>query len=284
MGTADAAATAMIRVADLLSGEVDGRTRSATEAATKPASARTIQKEYFTAGAKAVWDPNGPITPSSTPKATAFRGPRHFLPIRHSRIANCIGLPLTKLRKLLTTFPIVDRHHNPPTGPHKRPNVGMEQAMKQFIAGIALASIAVPAAASEATDLRFDCAAGTATAGGEAPNLHGNWDFLMNVGATPNFGLLSIGLVGAAYGGSLSLSMTAPVVLREITLTGNRFHLAVASPAGDVLFDGTLSTKGDRMCGNVTYHDGRIFPAVAQKRPSTYQSQPQAQRAPAVTS
>ena len=150
--------------------------------------------------------------------------------------------------------------------------------MKRIIAGLALASAAVPVAASEAVNMRFECGAGAATAGSEAPNLHGNWDFLMHVGTTPNFGLLSIGFVEDAYGGSLSLWMTAPVILRNITLTGNSFHMAVASREGDVLFDGTLSAKGDRMCGTVTYHGGRTFPAVAQKRPSTYQSQPQAQR------
>ena len=152
--------------------------------------------------------------------------------------------------------------------------------MKRIIAGVALASAAVPAAASEAVNMRFECGVEAATGAGEAPNLHGTWDFLMDVGETPNFGLLSIAFVGADYGGSLSLWRTAPVVLRKLTLTGNSFHMAVASPDGDVLFDGTLSAKGDRMCGTVTYHGGRTFPGVAQKRPSTYQSR-QGQRAPA---
>ncbi len=152
--------------------------------------------------------------------------------------------------------------------------------MKRLITLALAAAFAAPAAlaAQPATSIAVNCGAGAATAGGEAPNLHGAWDFLMDVGGTPNFGLMSIGFVGDAYGGSLALWMTAPVVVRKITLTGNRFHMAVASPAGDVLLDGTLSAKGDRICGTVTYHDGRTFPAVAQKRPSTYQSQPQAQR------
>jgi hypothetical protein len=68
-------------------------------------------------------------------------------------------------------------------------------------------------------------------------------------------------------------------VLRKISLSGNRIHMVVASTEGDVLFDGRLSAKGDYMCGTVTYHGGETFPMVAQKRPSTYQSQPQAQRA-----
>ena len=73
--------------------------------------------------------------------------------------------------------------------------------------------------------------------------------------------------------------MTAPVVLRELTVTGDRFHMAVASREGDVLFDGVLSPKGDRMCGTMTYHGGPTFPAMAQKRPSTYESQSRAEQA-----
>jgi hypothetical protein len=85
--------------------------------------------------------------------------------------------------------------------------------------------------------------------------------------------------VGAAYGGSLAPARTAPVVLRKINLSGNNIHMVVAAREGDVLFDGRLSAKGDFMCGTVSYHGGETFPMVAQKRPSTYQSPPQAQRA-----
>ena len=129
--------------------------------------------------------------------------------------------------------------------------------------------------------MRFECGAGAAVAGSEAPNLHGNWDLLMDAGGEPSFGLLSIGFVGDAYGGSLSLWMTAPVVFREITLKGTNIHMVVASPQGDVVVHGTLSAKGSRICGTVKYHDGRIFPMVAQKRLTTYQSQPQSERSPA---
>ncbi|HEU0284986.1 MAG TPA: hypothetical protein VFR52_07585 [Sphingomicrobium sp.] len=125
----------------------------------------------------------------------------------------------------------------------------------------------------------MSCDAGPAPAGGEVPNLHGHWDFLMVPRGLPSFGLMSIGFVGADYGGSLAPSRTAPVVLRKVTLTGNNIQLVVASREGDVLFDGRLSAKGDFMCGNVTYHGGETFPMVAQRRPSTYQSQPQSQRA-----
>lgn len=153
--------------------------------------------------------------------------------------------------------------------------------MKRLMTLALAAALAAPAvlAAQPVTSIPINCDAGAVPAGAEAPNLHGNWDLLFDAGGTPNFGLLSIGFVGADYGGSLTPVGTAPVVVRKITLTGNSIHMAVASREGDVLFDGRLSAKGNRMCGTVTYHDGRTFPMVAQRRPSTYQSQSQAQRA-----
>jgi hypothetical protein len=147
---------------------------------------------------------------------------------------------------------------------------------------LALATaFAAPAAvaAQPASSIAVNCDAGTAAAGGETPNLHGNWDFLMVPRGAPSFGLMSIGFVRADYGGTLAPVRTAPVVLRKINLIGNSIHMVVASTEGDVLFDGKLSGKGDFMCGIVTYHGGETFPMFAQKRLSTYQSQPQAQRA-----
>jgi hypothetical protein len=152
----------------------------------------------------------------------------------------------------------------------------------EYLKTLALAAaLAAPASvhAQPAASIAVDCGAAAAPAGGEATNLHGSWDFLMDVGGTPNFGLLSIGVIDGAYGGSLALWSTAPVVIRRMTLTGNSFQMAVASPDGDVLFDGVLSAKGDRMCGTVTYHGGRTFPALARKRLTTYQSQQRVQRA-----
>lgn len=153
--------------------------------------------------------------------------------------------------------------------------------MKCLMTFALAAAFAAPSAvaAQPAKSISLSCDSGAAAEGGEAPNLNGHWDFLMVPRGTPSFGLMSIGFVGADYGGSLAPSRTAPVVLRRVALTGNRIHMVVASREGDVLFDGTLSAKGDLMCGTVTYHGGETFPMVAQKRPSTYQSQPQAQRA-----
>jgi hypothetical protein len=154
--------------------------------------------------------------------------------------------------------------------------------MKCLMMTLALAAaLAAPApvAAQAAPPIAVICDAGPAATGGEAPNLHGHWDFLMVPRGTPSFGLMSIGFVGADYGGSLAPVRTAPVVLRKIALTGNSVHMVVASTEGDVLFDARISAKGDYMCGTVTYHGGEKFPMVAQKRPSTYQSPSQAERA-----
>ena len=152
--------------------------------------------------------------------------------------------------------------------------------MKRLMTLALIAALAVPAEvdAQPATSIAVTCDAGATAAGGEAPNLHGHWDFLMVPRGTPSFGLMSIGFVGADYGGSLAPARTAPVVLRNITVNGDKVHMVVASREGDVLFDGKLAAKGDFMCGTVTYHGGETFPMVAQKRPSTYQSQSQAQR------
>jgi hypothetical protein len=152
----------------------------------------------------------------------------------------------------------------------------------KFLTTLALAAaLAAPSAvaAQPGASMAMNCDVGPAVAGGDAPNLHGHWDFLMIPRGTPSFGLMSIGFVGADYGGSLAPARTAPVVLRKIALTGNTIQMVVASREGDVLFDGKLSAKGDLMCGTVTYHGGETFPMAAQKRPSTYQSPPQSERA-----
>ena len=152
--------------------------------------------------------------------------------------------------------------------------------MRRLITLALAATFAAPAAiaAPPASPIAVTCDPSAAAASGEV-NLHGHWDFLMVPRGMLSFGLMSIGFVGADYGGSLAPVRTAPVVLKKITLTRDRVQMVVASREGDVLFDGTVSAKGDLMCGTVTYHDGETFPMVAQKRPSTYQSPPQSQRA-----
>ena len=153
--------------------------------------------------------------------------------------------------------------------------------MKYLMTLVLAAALGTPAAvvAQPKASVAVTCDAGAPTVDGEAPNLHGHWDFLMVPRGMASFGLMSIGFVGADYGGSLAPARTAPVVLRKVTVAGNSIQLVVDSTEGHVLFDGKLSAKGDYMCGTVTYHGGETFPMVAHKRPSTYQSQPQAQRA-----
>lgn len=154
----------------------------------------------------------------------------------------------------------------------------MKRLITLALAGYAAAQY--PCAAQPAAPLALSCDAGVAAAADAEPaNLHGHWDFLMVPRGQASFGLMSIGFVGADYGGSLAPARTAPVVLRNIEVTGNAIRMTVASREGDVLFDGKLSAKGDFMCGTVTYHGGERFPMIAHKRPMTYQSPSQAERA-----
>lgn len=134
-----------------------------------------------------------------------------------------------------------------------------------------LAALATPAPllAQETTVLTTACAAPPTAAGPAAapePDLHGSWDFHMDVAGSPSFGVLSVGWIDGRYGGTLSPVSTAPVVIRSLTVTGRTIRMVVASREGDVRFDGVLSGRGDRMCGIVAYHGGQFLPMVAQKR------------------
>jgi hypothetical protein len=134
---------------------------------------------------------------------------------------------------------------------------------------LAVLAAPTPLLAQETKVLTTACAAPRPAADGTTaePDLHGSWDFHMDVGGSPSFGVLSVGWIDGRYGGSLSPVSTAPVVVRNLTLTGRTIRMVVASREGDVTFDGVLSGAGDRMCGTVTYHGGQLVPMVAQKRP-----------------
>lgn len=137
--------------------------------------------------------------------------------------------------------------------------------MRRWVAGLALALSMGPAMASEIAAMRFDCR----SAAGEkrtTPALSGQWDVVMDVGGTPSFGLLSIGPSDGTLAGSLALTQGV-VVVRNLTLDGGTVAMVVASREGDVRFDGVLAADGRRMCGTVSYHQGRRFEMVAQKRP-----------------
>jgi len=131
---------------------------------------------------------------------------------------------------------------------------------------------AVPFAgfAQDATVLKTTCAQGpSGPAGAPAgdPDLSGLWDFYMDVGGVPSFGLLTVGQVDGRYAGTLTPVRTAPVVVRSLTVSGQKVQLIVGSREGDVTYNAMLSGAADRMCGIVTYHGGLLYPMVAQRRP-----------------
>lgn len=137
--------------------------------------------------------------------------------------------------------------------------------MNRIIAGVALASAAVPAAASEAVTMRFECRAST-TKPSQSPELAGLWDVVMDVEGVPSFGLLSVAMSGTELAGSLALN-AGVVVVRSLKSDGQTVAMIVASREGDVRFDGSLTSDGRRMCGIVSYHGGQKLGMIAQKRP-----------------
>lgn len=137
--------------------------------------------------------------------------------------------------------------------------------MRKIIAGVALASAAVPAAASEAATMRFECRP-TTTKPVQSPELAGLWDMVMDVGGIPSFGLLSLGMSDTRLAGSIALNAGVAVV-RSLTSDGQAVAMIVATGEGDVRFDGSLASDGKRMCGIVSYHGGQKLEMVAQKRP-----------------
>jgi hypothetical protein len=140
----------------------------------------------------------------------------------------------------------------------------MEKAMNRIIAGIALASASVPAAAIEAVNMRFECPAST-TKPSQPPELSGQWDMVMDVGGIPSFGLLSLGVSDKRLAGSIALNAGVAVV-RSLTSDGRTVAMMVSTGEGDVRFDGSLASDGRRMCGIVSYHGGQKFGMIAQKR------------------
>lgn len=136
--------------------------------------------------------------------------------------------------------------------------------MNRIIAGIALASASVPAAASEAVSMRFDCPTST-TKPSQPPELSGQWDMVMDVGGIPSFGLLSLGVSDKRLAGSIALNAGVAVV-RSLTSDGRTVAMIVSTGEGDVRFDGSLASDGRRMCGIVSYHGGQKLGMIAQKR------------------
>ena len=148
--------------------------------------------------------------------------------------------------------------------------------MKRIFAGLALICLAVPAAATEAVNMRFACS-GSPDDKSQSIELTGQWDLVMDVGGIPSFGLLSVGESGKQLAGSIALNAGVAVV-RSLSLEGKRVAMVVVTGEGDVRFDGDLAPDGRRMCGIVTYHGGRKLEMVAQRRPDRRSAQRVAER------
>ena len=143
--------------------------------------------------------------------------------------------------------------------------------MKCFHAVLILsAALAVPAplrAQAIAPSLTA-CEAAPYVPAGEAPDLAGQWDFLIQAGASPSPGLMALGHMDGAYAGSLTPYRTNTVVVRRLTLDRGAVNMSVASREGEVRFEGHLAGGPDTMCGRVYYHGGQVLPMVAVRRPT----------------
>ena len=131
-------------------------------------------------------------------------------------------------------------------------------------------AVPVPLRAQPATPSLTACEAAPFVPTGEAPDLQGQWDFLIQVGATPSPGLMALGHLDGAYAGSLTPYRTATLAVRRLTLDRGAVHMAVASREGEVRFEGHLTGRPDTMCGRVWYHGGQVFQMVAVRRPTNY--------------
>ncbi|MGH7027978.1 hypothetical protein [Brevundimonas sp.] len=131
-------------------------------------------------------------------------------------------------------------------------------------------AVAAPVRAQTMTPSLAACEAAPFVPAGEAPDLAGQWDFLMQVGSTPSPGLLALGHMDGAYAGSLTPYRTNTVAVRRLTLDGGAVKMSVASREGEVLFEGRLTGKPDTMCGTVLYHGGQRLQMVAVRRPTSY--------------
>jgi hypothetical protein len=134
------------------------------------------------------------------------------------------------------------------------------------------ATLAVPALlrAQPVTPSLAACEAEPYVPAGEAPDLQGQWDFLIQVGATPSPGLMALGPMDGAYAGSLTPYRTNTVAVRRLTLDGGAVNMSVASREGEVRFEGHLAGGPDTMCGRVLYHGGQVLRMVAVRRPAGY--------------
>lgn len=135
-------------------------------------------------------------------------------------------------------------------------------------------AVSAPLRAEPATPSLAVCEAERFVPTGEAPDLQGQWDFLMQVGSAPSPGILALGPMDGAYAGSLTPYRTNTVAVRRLTLDGGAVSMSVASREGEVRFEGHLTGNPNTMCGTVLYHGGQRLPMVAVRRPTSYVPRP----------
>ena len=131
-------------------------------------------------------------------------------------------------------------------------------------------AVSEPLGAEPATPSLAACEAPRYVPTGEAPNLQGQWDFLMLVGEAPSPGLMALGPMDGAYAGSLTPYRTTTVAVRRLTLDRGAVNMAVATREGEIRFEGHLTGNGDTMCGTGLYHGGLTYRMVAVPRPTSY--------------
>jgi hypothetical protein len=180
-----------------------------------------------------------------------------------------------KRQKLLAKFRVVEAGAEPAMagqtgGIHRqnKENSSMKCLYAVLILSAALA-MSSPLRAQPTTPSLAACEAARYVPVGEAPNLQGQWDFLMQAGERPSSGILALGPMDGAYAGSLTPYATNTVAVRRLTLDGGTVSMSVASREGEVLFEGHLTGNPDTMCGTVLYHGGQRFQMVAVRRPTS---------------
>ena len=131
-------------------------------------------------------------------------------------------------------------------------------------------AMSAPVRAQPVTPPLAACEAAPFVPTGEAPDLQGQWDFLMLVGATPSPGVMALGPMDGADAGSLTPYRTNTVVVRRLTLDRGTVTMSVATREGEVRFDGHLTGNVDTMCGTGLYHGGQRYRMVAVRRPTSY--------------
>ena len=99
------------------------------------------------------------------------------------------------------------------------------------------------------------------------PDLAGAWDFDIDVGASLTHGAFTLERRAAGYGGELTTNRgTNRLPVRSVAVAGDSVTMVVESPQGMVTFRGLLADDARGMTGQVTYHNGSLYPMVVRRR------------------